>query len=169
MGTGIAAAVPLVFTPYEQWGSEKLVEKYFAQGFLDNFDVAESNSKKLYTIKPELLLGNYSAFLEEFYDLIEEDFHESTDLTFGHIPSANSIEEFIKIFDGNNRNNQVPFMYNPHFLSVRGCECRKYWLFYSGSYKAFLESYSTLVHFEKILAKAMTNPLANAVKFGIFG
>jgi hypothetical protein len=44
-----------------------------------------------------------------------------------------------------------------------------YEMFYQGSYKAILEEYSTLNHFEKTLVKAMSNPLANAVKFGIFG
>jgi hypothetical protein len=32
-----------------------------------------------------------------------------------------------------------------------------------------LEEYSTLVDMEKILAKAMDNPLKTAVKFGIYG
>ena len=52
---------------------------------------------------------------------------------------------------------------------VSGCRCQSYWMFYMGSYKAILEEYATLLHFEKILAKAMNNPLARAVKFGIFG
>jgi len=32
-----------------------------------------------------------------------------------------------------------------------------------------LEEYSTLTHFERLLAIAMKNPLAGAVKLGIFG
>ena len=35
--------------------------------------------------------------------------------------------------------------------------------------RLFLEENATLLHFEKILAKAMKNPLANAVKIGIYG
>ena len=45
----------------------------------------------------------------------------------------------------------------------------EYWKFYFGSYKAILEEYSTLTHFERLLAIAMKNPLAGAVKLGIFG
>jgi hypothetical protein len=64
----------------------------------------------------------------------------------------------------------VPFVYSRYStFSVLGCRCEQYWLFYNGSYKAFLEEYSTLLHCERILAKAMSNPLVNAVKFGIFG
>jgi len=54
-------------------------------------------------------------------------------------------------------------------FSILGGYCEQYWLFYSGSYKAYLEEYSTLSHFEKVLAKTMKNPLAKAIKFGIFG
>jgi hypothetical protein len=35
--------------------------------------------------------------------------------------------------------------------------CPEYWLFYSGSSKAYLEEYETLHHFEKVLAKAIKN------------
>jgi hypothetical protein len=54
-------------------------------------------------------------------------------------------------------------------FSFLGGESEKYWLFYIGSYKAYLETYCTLKHFERILAKAMQNPLASIVKFGIYG
>ena len=64
----------------------------------------------------------------------------------------------------------MPFIYDiPGMFSTLGCECQVYWLFYSGSYKAFLEEYTALMHFERVLARAMINPLASAIKFGIFG
>jgi hypothetical protein len=54
-------------------------------------------------------------------------------------------------------------------FDILGGQCEEFWLFYSGSSKAYLETYDTLVHFERTLAKALKNPLANLVKFGIFG
>jgi len=174
MGTGIMAAVPLVFEPYKSYGrQDKLEEEYFSKGFIENFDVEETESGTIYVVKKDLLLKNYKQFLLEFYDLIEEDFKYHTDMDCENIPVVNSFDEFENIFEARNRNRQVPFIDegSPRFsgFSILGGACTKFWLFYSGSYKAYLEVYSTLVHFEKILAKAMDNPLANAVKFGIFG
>jgi hypothetical protein len=167
MGTGIAAAIPLVFKQYE---GRKLDEEYFAKGFLENFDVEEVGTKKIYSIKKDLLINNYKSFLTEFYDLIDEDFHEETELDPDSIPLADNLDEFLQLFNCDNRNGSVPFVEESSYaFSVLGCECKRYWLFYNGSYKAILEEYSTLLHFEKILAKAMKNPLGTAVKFGIYG
>jgi hypothetical protein len=117
-----------------------------------------------------LLVNNYKSFLTEFYDLIDEDFHEVTELDPNSIPLAGNLDEFSQLFNRDNRNSLVPFVdESGYFFSVLGCECKRYWLFYNGSYKADLEEYSTLLHFEKILAKAMKNPLGAAVKFGIYG
>jgi len=167
MGTGISGAVPLSFKLRERFHYN---EKDFTKGFFDNYDVTETSGKKLYTIKSDLLLNNYKAFLAEFYDLIEVDFQNRTGIAPDAIPGANTVEEFMEVFSGDNRNNCVPFMYEtPSMFSTLGCECEDYWLFYSGSYKAYLEVYSTLNHMEKMVSKAVKNPLANAVKFGIFG
>ena len=167
MGTGISAAVPLTFRLRERF---RFDPKDFTKGFFDNYEITEENGKILYTIKSSLLIGNYKEFLAEFYDLIEENFQNRTGISPDAIPGANTVEEFMEVFSGNNRNNRVPFMYTtPSMFSTLGCECEDYWLFYGGSYKAYLEVYSTLDHLEKIISKAVKNPLANAVKFGIFG
>jgi hypothetical protein len=162
MGTGIVAAIPLVFTPLERFNID---ERYFTQGFFNNFNVEEIDGRKVYTIKKELLLNNYKSFLAEFYSLIEDDL--SDNIVLDDIPEMDSLDEFSEVFSGNNR---VPFIYKwPSMFSVLGCKCTYYWIFYNGSYKAYLEEYSTFTHFEKILAKTMKNPLGNTIKFGIFG
>ncbi|MDR2854723.1 MAG: hypothetical protein LBV40_00990 [Methanomicrobiales archaeon] len=167
MGTGIMAAIPITLEPYERW---ELDTKDFSKGFFDNFDVEETGSKTIYTIKENLLIDNYKAFLIEFYTLIERDFKKETDLTFDTIPSVTNLDEFREVFSDDNRKGYLPYIWNDyHFFSVVGCKCHEYCLFYWGSYKAILEEYITLLHFERILSKSMSNPLANAVKFGIFG
>ncbi|MDR2855621.1 MAG: hypothetical protein LBV40_05650 [Methanomicrobiales archaeon] len=175
MGTGIMAGIPIIFEPHDDrfrpHEGRKFDMENFSKGFFDNFDVSgEAGSKKIYTIKKDLLINNYKSFLAEFYDLIEEDFNKETDLTFDTIPSATNLDEFREVFSSDNRRNYVPFFETSYYdFSVLGCECKEYWLFYSGSYKAYIEVYSTLLHFERILSKSMSNPLANAIKFGIFG
>jgi hypothetical protein len=55
------------------------------------------------------------------------------------------------------------------FFDTLGCTPRQYIFFYLGSYKAFLETYSSLAHMEKLLRLAVHNPLSNVVKFGMYG
>jgi hypothetical protein len=62
-----------------------------------------------------------------------------------------------------------PYVQEGQFFSCAGCQCLEGFLFYRGSYKAILEEYTTLIHFEKILCHAMKNPLAHAVKFAMYG
>ena len=167
MGTGIMAAVPLIFKPYE---GEKLNKKKFATGFVDNYIVEAVDGNERYVIKSDVLIKNYKSFLLEFYDLIGEDFEKETEITPDEIPTVGSFDEFIETFGYGNRSTCVPFIYNkPYAFSVLGCKCDLYWVFYGGSYKAILEEYRSLLHFERILAKSMKNPLSNAVKFGLFG
>ena len=166
MGRGISAAIPLTFKPHDRFGINK---RDFTKGFFDCFDLEDADAK-IYTIKPDLLLQNYKPFLLEFYDLIEEDFEERTKIAPDAIPDVATLDEFIQAFDGRERNNRVPFMYDSHIaFSTLGGVSTLYWLFYSGGYKAFIEVYSTFLHFERILAKTMKNPLAGAIKFGLFG
>jgi len=167
MGTGIAAGIPLIFENPER--SVRNADRYFAKGFFENYALVKEEHKEMYIIKEDLLINNYKSFLEEFYALIEEDLHKETELTLETIPIANSLDQFKEVFDDGNRNMTVPFCYGFSSFSVLGCNCIKYWLFYSGSYKAYLEEYNTLLHFERVLAKTMNNPLAKTVKVGIFG
>ncbi|MCL1802155.1 MAG: hypothetical protein FWG30_00720 [Eubacteriaceae bacterium] len=167
MGAGIFAAIPIVFEPAKHNG---LDENNFSSGFFDNYNAGEIESKRVYTIKKDLLIYNYIAFLHEFYGLIGEDFYKNTQLALDSIPDVTDFDEFMRVFNRNIRGGWIPYVYEvPYAFSVCGCLCNVYWMFYSGSYKADLEEYSTLVHFERILAKGMNNPLSNAVKFGIFG
>jgi len=167
MSVGIVAVIPLVFTPPERFGLE---ERHFSRGFFDNYNVEETGKQKIFTIKEDILIKNYKPFLTEFYGLIEEDFYKQTKLTVDDIPVAHNLDDFLEVFDGQTRGNRAPFLYDrSSMFSVLGCECSLYWIFYGGGYNAYLEIYSTLLHFEKTLAKAMVNPLAKSVKFGLFG
>ena len=167
MGRGIMAAVPLIFDRDEWRGRSK---NYFTISFFDNYDIETVDGKEMYVIKKDTLIKNYKSFLLEFYDLIEVDFEEETEIAPDKIPTVDGFDEFLETFSRSNRGACVPFIdETPYTFSVLGCDCIIYWLFYRGSYKAILEEYSSLLHFEKILARAMSNPLSNAVKFGMFG
>jgi hypothetical protein len=156
MGTGICAAIPIVIkTP-----TYKL--KYFSDNFLDGYTFDEEN--QAYLLKEELLVDNYLPFLKEFYHLIGEP------INIDDVPIATNFSDFEIAFEKDKRKPDMPFLYGSEiaFRFLGGCSSY-YWLFYFGSYKAMLEEYITLLHFERVLAKAMENPLAGFIKLGIFG
>jgi hypothetical protein len=162
MGTGIAAAIPIVIAPYKsEWRTEVDLD-YFSPKLSEYYNYNKENHN--YTIKHKILLENYQSFLAEFYECIGEP------CKLQNPPKLATYKAFKKYFDETARNMSVPFIYEQwRAFSIIGGICQEYWLFYSGSYKAFLEEYKTLTHFERVLVKAMKNPLAHAVKFGILG
>ncbi len=162
MATGIAAAVPIVLRPYENVPANNFEEKNFSNKFFENYHVDEK--RQIYTIQKDFLLKHYHSFFEEFTDCIGSNDNQNE--TF---PTVKTFEEFTSVFDYRIRNAKPPyFEANGGVFSVLGCVCESYWLFYLGSYKAYLEEYSTLCHVERMLERAMKNPLASAVKFGIY-
>ncbi|GHU80713.1 hypothetical protein AGMMS49992_33790 [Clostridia bacterium] len=157
MGAGIGGAIPLKM----QW-SGRITEP------LQAWQEFYTKEGSLYTIKEDVLITNYRAFLTEFYDLIQED---TTKWIFPNgIPDAANMEEFEAIWSHKARKGCAPFTYgHGGEFSALDVDFDSFWLFYSGSYKAYLEEYNTFKHMELMLAKAMTNPLKDIVKFGIFG
>jgi len=161
MGRGITAAIPIVLQPPRHGWHRKVENEDFPK--LAEFYTPDE-SGQVYTIKHKILLENYQSFLTEFYDCIGEvcNFQEAS--------NPATYDDFVTLFDRRARNARVPFVESGgSYLSIVGADCPEYWLFYSGSYKALLETYCTLTHFERVLARAMKNPLAGAVKFGIHG
>jgi len=179
MGTGICGAILLEFS-IKQFDREKFI-KESANGFLDNYESLPKSKDTYYEnfiIKDDVFFSNYAGFLIEFNDLIFDEFkgihapfdEKPVEIYTEKLLSCKNREELDVCFNRENRNGSVPFIYPfPHTFSCLYCYKNYPFVFYSGSYKAILEEYSTLTHMEKILAKAMTNPLKNAVKFGIFG
>jgi hypothetical protein len=161
MGTGLAAAIPIIIGPFKEAWPTTIDPNNFSENFFENYDFDEK--KGLYTIKTDLLIKNYHDFITEFYTCIgEKDSIEN-------LPIARTYDEFETVFKRDARYGKASYLETTSYFSCLGGECYKYWLFYSGSYKAYLEVYVSLWHFENLLPKAIKNPLANSVKFGIYG
>jgi hypothetical protein len=157
MGAGVAGCIPLKmkWTRSEMQPPHAWNELYTKEGLL-------------FTIREDALITNYRAFLTEFYDLIQEDTSEWRLLD--GIPEATNIEEFLNVWSFDVRNGRAPFIYNTGYMfKALNIDLDKLWLFYAGSYNAYLEEYSTLTHMELMLMKAMENPLKDIVRFGMFG
>jgi len=127
MGTGIAAAIPIVLRPYRDFW-EKIKRRDFSENFFENYTVDETGS--IYTIKPELLISNYQSFITEFYSCIGEDYEAE-----GEMPCVDNYNDFEIAFDGKKRYS-LPYLkdYSMAF-NILGGESTKYWVFYHGSFK----------------------------------
>jgi hypothetical protein len=166
MGAGIGGVIPITLGQ-QRWG-ERIEEKNFPKGFFDNYSYDKDTS--LYTIKEELLLVNQlSDFFDELADLIYSSPEEKDREKFGDIPTIVSMEQFRDYFSKTNRNAARPYIEEKFYFSTTGGLCEEYLLFYIGSYKALLETYCILRHFENVLSKAMSNPLGKSIKMGMFG
>jgi len=176
MGTGISGVILLEF-------EIELCDKnhftgYSVKGFFDNYNILKTKDSyyEKYVIKEDILLSNYADFLVEFYTIIHDEFKgiqgpydEMLDeANTKKILSCKTRKEFDIAFERDTRNGSAPYI-TENYFSCMYCDRNSPFVFYSGSYKAYLEEYSTLVDMEKMLAKAMTNPLKTAVKFGIHG
>jgi len=176
MGTGIAGAILLDFVI--ETGSKEYFLKNSVDGFLDNYELLPETARagyERYAIKNEVLLPNYADFLTEFYGLIygeserKSPFNNGPATDWEKLLSCKTREQFDEAFDDGSRGGYKPVIQTTFPLSCMSCYNNTPFLFYGGSYKAILEEYTTLAHMEKMLVKAMRNPLRSAVKFGIFG
>jgi hypothetical protein len=158
MGQGICGVIQLNF---EMRGfSFEKEREYFSPNYFDFYDRKTKGSDYLFTIKPELFLPHYGDFLVEFNETIGETFELE-----GELLNINDFEQFEKNFSRSG----TPRIWGNHYISIMSCETHSAWQFYSGSYKAYLEEYSTLTHFERVLSRAMKNPLTPIIKLGILG
>jgi len=173
MGAGICGAILLEFE-LEACDKKHFLEES-ANNFLDYYNQLpkEKNSFfERFIIKDEILLPNYADFLKEFYDLIYIDFKgirhpydEPNETYTNSILNCKTRKEFDNVFAHDERNGTFPCISSS--VSCLCCDINNPFIFYFGSYKAYLEEYTTFTHMERMLNKAMTNPLKNVVKFGI--
>jgi hypothetical protein len=170
MGRAIGAVVPIEFNVkgYHYYGKKK-VDEAFHNRLLDFYDIVKESTEDdweaSFKIKEDILIKNYRDFLLEFYDLIGEDFYKKSEIPReSEKLYLNDINSFYDVFSKYDVA-CIPRMRDGYYASVCGCNCTKSWCFYMGSYKAWVEVYTTFMHFERILAKTMENPLAKITKF----
>jgi hypothetical protein len=79
------------------------------------------------------------------------------------VVASNDIDKFVEYLDDGS--GYAPTIF-PYFKSQYITNCENL-LVYQGSYKAFLEEWSTLEHMERLLWAAMKHPLAKVMRFGM--
>lgn len=164
MGRGISAGIFLEF----EVASRKVND--FSDEFLACYEL-ESEEENLYRVNESFFLENYKGLLEEFnyfFGIEEIGCHcfGDKELTWEDIPDFKTMEEFCIFWDKDNRGGSIPFGCKHGFDTATGIP-RLTWLFYEGTYKAHLEDYYSLYHFEKAIQAAIKNPLGKLVKMGL--
>jgi len=180
MGQGILGAIPVSFRFNKRhWYSEEENTKNFkkksSKGFFDfyseNQEINEKGEKEnYYIIKPEILLPNFKNFFIEFHKIIgnestvEFEITEKFNSDYDKAVASGNLDEFLKHFDDNSGSAPTVFEYfGTMYIDTSGNDL----LVYQGSYKAFLEVWSTLTHMEYLVRAAVSNPLAQVIKFGM--
>lgn len=164
MGVGIAGIIPLAFT-VKPCNKEDLEEE-----FLDCYVYDEN--QEVYFIKMDFLMNNFKHFSLEFKKTLKTsdtefdvDWEKFDLLDFDNC-NFQVLEEFFKV---NKKGYRPSFEHGRYGISVLNIEVYRYLLIYFGSYKAYLEEYSTLQDMEFLTTKAIENPLAKVVKYGMYG
>jgi len=163
MGQGITAGIYFGFEVKHGENAD------FPQEFLDCYE----KDKNRYILKEDFFLKHFKGFLEEFNDFFEigreirEIYYDSEPIPLSEIPEFKTKEEFHNYWSRKSRN--APASYVNFFRPVIGCNPKEVWLFYDGSYKAYLETYTSLRHFEKAAQAVIKNPLGKLIKMGLYG
>jgi hypothetical protein len=186
MGQGIFGAIPISFMFVNmgrcnnQEETKKRFQKYAADDIFDFYNETlekvskgeGSGTETLYTIKSEILLPNFKDFFLEYSGLIRDDWALKDDNIsnkfnddYDKAVASGNIKTFLKHFDDDT--GRVPFIHGGFEAPYIDCATNSLF-FYHGSYKAFLESLSTLRHMELLTRAAIRNPLAKVARFGIW-
>ncbi len=186
MGQGIDGAIPISFRFLKgSWSGEQERKKtefqeYAADDFFDFYNETqvkvskgeEGGTETLYRIKPEILLPNFKDFFLEFNGLIRDDWALEEDNiskkfndNYDKVVASGDIEALLNHFDDDTgRAPRTDSNFDAMYIEGYG----KFLFFYHGSYKAYLEVWSTLRHMEFLMRAAIKNPLAKVARFGIF-
>jgi hypothetical protein len=182
MGVGIMGGIPISFRFGNSWRYSKYEEQQDKEEFIKQaptgfFDFYTEEPKKIktgkqvetamyYTIKPEILLPNFKDFFYEFHKLIGNEKNidpEKFKGKYDAMVAANDLDGLEEVFGENTESLPTIFSdFEPSYIAVR-----TNLLVYQGSYKAILEEWSTLLHMERLIWAAMSNPLAKVMRIGM--
>jgi len=155
--------------------NKKDFTKHAAKDFFDFYNENQVENEKgdkeiYYTIKPEILLPNFKDLFIEFQNLIgnadEIEFKQGLEKfneNYDKIVASGNMDNFLKYFDDYGYPPKLFEYFDAMYINTD----RRDLIVYQGSYKAFLEEWSTLKHIEYLLRAAMKNPLAKVMKFGL--
>jgi hypothetical protein len=171
MGQGIMGVIPVAFTLQGRRYTKDLPD-----GYLDNYDHMNqgSNSVPTYIIKKEVLFGNLKNLYVSINELLGNENFEGRswiDTRWDELSKFEELKDYLE-FLKENSNTETPSFWSRSYSDDIALNILADITVCDGSYKAFLEVYTTLKHLNILFAKALAplkNPLAKTVRFVIFG
>jgi hypothetical protein len=182
MGQSVAAAIPVTFSIPEASDKFKAKERkewLVANLPFDFFDKSKnSEGEVIFHLKTQLLLENFKDFFVQFHTTICSvdlpEYKKIFDSQYDNAVAQGGVKTFLSLLDGrycgqgfglpSYKENLASFFHPP--LPMR---CNTYILFYLNLGKVILEEYAHLYDMQRLLLKAIDNPLAKVAQVGVFG
>jgi hypothetical protein len=178
MGVGIAGGIPIRLYFTDSFRRKNFLNEPYSEDFLKFYREEEprNDNKFFYTLDYPELLPQFKEYYFGFYSILQNERMLKETISFSSeyddIIKRNDIDAFIEYFEkANERYSTIPEprIFGDGYLSTLYFEPACYLNIYSGSYKAYLEVYSTLDDMRKLLIKAYDHPLAKITVFGMLG
>jgi hypothetical protein len=163
MGQGITAVLPITLRVKRQ---KDLPGTYF-----DNYDLINVD-EKIYKIKKQILYDNFQDIIVRVNDILSNNNSLWIDNRWDDFNRFASEDNFNGILQFLNKesNRSTPSYYDRSFSDDLSIDIYDDIVICNGSYKAFLEEYTTLHHLNIMFSKVfIDNPLSVAVRFVIWG
>ncbi|MDR1857783.1 MAG: hypothetical protein LBR22_11650 [Desulfovibrio sp.] len=176
MGEGIVGVIPIEISKHKF----NEIKNDYPQICEDIFTPAK-NKRKDYTLSPKIFFDNIKPFVKEFYSIIKpeslkqnnDDWDiygwDARDWGGKGVETTGWKKELDRYAAENNLTTYINARMSSHSYDlphILGCDL---FLFYNGSYKAYFEEESSLIHMTRLLAKAIDNPLAKIAFFTLYG
>jgi hypothetical protein len=184
MGQSVSAAIPVTFSipkASDQFEAKRRLKWLTANipfDFFDKVKVKDSEGEVVYRLKTQLLLENFKDFFIQFHTAIGSadlpEYMKTFDSQYDNAVAQGDVKTFLSLLDGRYRGkgfglpsykeNLASFFHPP--LPIR---CNTYIQFYMNLGKIILEDYVHLLDMQRLLLKAIDNPLARVAQVGVFG
>jgi hypothetical protein len=163
MGQGINGVIPISFKVKNA--------SYLPPSYLDRYEFTEDN---LYRLKKDILFDNFRSLLADTRALLQpnDELLGTDEDQWGELDkfaAQDDLEGYLDFLE-DNPNHSMPSYYPCSYSDELGlCICDDIVVCH-GSYKAYLEEYTTLHHLNALFYAAFPgNPLAKTMRFVIFG
>lgn len=173
MGQGIVGLIPIKLTLDK--GHQNDIST-FSEGYFSYFDCIEDDGVSLvYEIKKEIIFENFKNYFLQFNKMIHSPIWQEIFWIDSYWPEFEKHilnDDFTTILNDLEKlsNTEIPFFCGTYnYVTDYDMKVNKSIVFYEGSYKAYLEDYSTLIHMHRLLKQALKNPLSEITRFCLFG
>jgi hypothetical protein len=163
MGQGITAVIPITLSVKRQ--------QYLPGTYFDNYELINVD-EKIYKIKRQILYNNFQDIIIRANDTLCNSnslWIDNRWSDFNRLASEDNFDGILQFLDKES-NRSSPSYYDRSFSNDLSIDIYDDIVICNGSYKAFLEEYTTLHHLNIMFSKVfIDNPLSVSIRFVLWG